>query len=143
MKKIKQIFSVAVIALALTSCGHGFDFERAEKLIEKIEEEDELSNSDYLEMIDLCEICFTRTIDEFEPALEIKDKYDCRDAIKELGNDDELQFMLAYSFQMYNTLERAAENDELKSEAKKRFRELKKQQEKIIKLAEKIENKMS
>lgn len=94
-------------------------------------------------MIDLCEICFTRTIDEFEPALEIKDKYDCRDAIKELGNDDELQFMLAYSFQMYNTLERAAENDELKSEAKKRFRELKKQQEKIIKLAEKIENKMS
>ena len=74
MKKIKQIFSVAVIALALTSCGHGFDFERAEKLIEKIEEEDELSNSDYLEMIDLCEICFTRTIDEFEPALEIKDK---------------------------------------------------------------------
>lgn len=143
MKKIKHIFLVAVIALVLTSCGSGFDFERTEKLIEKIEEEDKLSNNDYLEMIDLCEISFTRAIDEFEPALEIKDKYDCRDALKELGNNDELQFMLAYSFQMYNTLERAAECDELRSEAKKRFRELKKQQEKIIKLAEKIEKKMS
>ena len=143
MKKIKYIFSIAIITLILTSCGSKYDFEHAEKLLEKIEEEDKLTNNDYLEMIELCEIGFSCAIDEYEAALDIKNKYDCRDALKEISNDDELNFIFGYSGQMYLTLEQAAEADELKSDTKKRFRELKKQHEKIIKLVGKIEKKIS
>ena len=143
MKSLKYILSIAFAALMMTACGGSeYDFERADKIMEKISDNDELSKADYDDAAALCENGFNYLIAGYEEALEVSEKYECRDAIKGFENEDEYGIIRDYTLSFYANLEEANNADELKGEAKNKFKQVEKLYEKWEKLCEKRDKKM-
>lgn len=137
----KYLLACAVAILTMTSCNR-YDYEEAEEFVDEIRDGETFTNEDYTEMLDLCEIAFEKAISTTQEIIELKDKAEKKDRIKEL-EDSEFEDMIKLNAVIWANLCWAEETDELNAANKKQFKIVMKLAKKLDKNFTKITNQLN
>lgn len=137
---VKYLFFCAVAILTMTSCNR-YDYEEAEEFVDEIRDGETFTNEDYSEMLDLCEIAFEKAISTTQEIIDLKDKTEKKDRIKEL-EDSEFEDMIKLNTVIWAELCWAEGTDELNAANKKQFKNVMKLAKKLEKNFTKISNQL-
>lgn len=122
MKTIKFI-ALAFVAVIFASCGSSYSDEKAEKIIDKYYEEDELNKDDWKEATNLYCAYLEKETDAMESAIKKADTMkECEETLEEFYEENSKGADLGYIIRSHT--------DEIPSDCLKKFKETTKKIEK-------------
>lgn len=139
MKKI-TLFMACLLTLTLASCGSSYNEEKCDDLIDKYNEDGELSKKEIGEALDQYDAIIDKLDNEYDKILKKANKD--KDEAKDMADDLEGESLFEHYANLSNIINSLDNRDEIKGDNKKKLKDLEKKDKELGKKAKKIAKKL-